>query len=130
MTKETESHKEELIKIVSTMRDVKPDNKDFVKALQNLALKVGASPVSSVMTSSGARWDWATAPELVHNIHQALQTASMIDACRTAEENVKIAERSQQTASKAQQAAFWSMVAAFGAVVVNIVVAYIMAATT
>ncbi len=92
--------------------------------LRQLAVEVGANPY--------LEWNepkTASSAELVYRIHQALQTASMIDACRTAAENIRVAERAQQTASKAQQAAFWSMVAAFGAVVVNIVVAYIMAAT-
>jgi len=83
--------------------------------LRQLAIEVGANPY---LEWAGPKT--ASNPELVYRIHQALQTTSMIDACRTAAENVRIAERAQQTACKAQRVAFWSMVAAWVAVVVGI----------
>ncbi len=106
---------------------------DATKALRELAKKVGASTqrVFFNNTVSGTKpvCNDAEIPELAYNIHLALQTASMIDACRTAAKNVGLAENAQAAASRAQQVAFWSMLAAWAAVVVNIIVAYIMAAT-
>ncbi|MBP7052662.1 MAG: hypothetical protein KBE65_16755 [Phycisphaerae bacterium] len=87
--------------------------------VEKLAVKVGAC--TRIIENGSLNPD--NLPALVQGIHQALQTASMIDACRTAAENVKLAENAQAAASRAQQIAFWSMLAAWGAVVVNIVVA-------
>lgn len=97
--------------------------------LRSLAEKVGASTQTVFLhTVQGGIRNVVDAEEceLAYNIHHALQTASMIDACRTAAKNVALAENAQTAASRAQQVAFWSMLAAWGAVVVNIVVAYIM----
>lgn len=100
------------------------------RELQELAVQVGASTTACYIHPVKGREVTvaASVPELAHNIHIALQTASMIDACRTATENVELAKNAQASASRAQQVAFWSMLAAWGAVVVNIIVAYIMAA--
>ena len=61
--------------------------------LQELARKVGASTRSVCIdpkTNLPAGYP-AGIGELIDNIHQALQTASMIDACRTAARNFWIA---------------------------------------
>jgi hypothetical protein len=65
------AHKNELIRIAATIRDVKPHNKELLKKLQDLAAKVGASPARPA-GADGLNWAWATAPELVHNIREAL----------------------------------------------------------
>lgn len=55
------------------------------KELRHLALEVGASHISTAPQKT------ANEGELVYAIHQALQTATMIDACKTAARNYKIA---------------------------------------
>jgi len=58
----------------------------------------------------------ATIPELAHNIHQALQTWSMIDACRTA-------AKSHRTAVAAAIIAVCAALAAVSAAIANWVLA-------
>jgi hypothetical protein len=50
-------------------------------------------------------------PDLAWNIHQALQTASMIDACRTAAKNFEIAKTAQKEAHMAKWVSFIAMLA-------------------
>jgi hypothetical protein len=130
---EIEAYRQELQDILEKPEAKIPNDVNTTKALQELATKVGASTqrVFFKDTTSGTKpvCDDARIPELAYNIHVALQTASMIDACQTAAKNVGLAENAQAAASRAQQVAFWSMLAAWAAVVVNIIVAYIMAAT-
>jgi len=92
--------------------------------LATLAREVGASQQALWATTDKD----ATVSELAHNVHQALQTASMIDACRTAAINVDVAKQAQRDASRSQKYAFGSMLAAWCAVLVSIAVAYIMVA--
>lgn len=67
-------YSKELVKLQKQHPDV------HVKFKQ-LAIKVGASPIPEI----------TTIPELTERIHQALQTATMIDMCRTASKNCWIA---------------------------------------
>jgi hypothetical protein len=69
---EAESQREELTRIVNNENDNTMDN------LQNLAVRVGASIIALHPGYGGA-----SMPELVQNIHQALQTKAMIAAVRT-----------------------------------------------
>jgi hypothetical protein len=124
---EIESYRKRLQEILAKYEDVLKNNTGDApvrEELRTLARETGASQQALWGISDRD----ATVSELAHNIYQALQTASMIDACRTAAENVDVAKQAQRDASRSQQVAFWSMLAAWGAVVVNIVVAYIMAA--
>jgi hypothetical protein len=121
---EIETRAAKLREIVAKVKDQNHWPPGVREDMVRLALDVGAYPLHQYTTV-----DHLFLPELANRIHQALQTASMIDACRTAAKNVELAENAQAAASRAQQVAFWSMLAAWGAVVVNIVVAYIMAAT-
>ena len=67
-------YSKELVKLQKEHPDV------HVK-FKELAIKVGASPIPEI----------TTIPELTERIHQALQTASMIDMCSTASRNYWIA---------------------------------------
>jgi hypothetical protein len=69
-----------------------PDSTAGRTELQRLALKVGASTQSVFVDAETAysKGRPATTSELVYNIHQALQTASMIDACQTVTRNYQI----------------------------------------
>lgn len=55
------------------------------RALRDLAIEVGASTISTYHQKP------ANEGELADNIHQALQTATMIDMCKTASRNYVIA---------------------------------------
>jgi hypothetical protein len=107
---EIEAHKNQLIRVGATIRDVQPDNQELLRELQDLAAKVGASPAKPA-GADGRSWVWATAPDLVHNIHQALQTASMIHACRTAAKNHEIAVKAQESARLSLWVAVGAMLA-------------------
>ncbi|NLZ07075.1 MAG: hypothetical protein GXY19_18045 [Phycisphaerae bacterium] len=100
-----------------------PDSGGRNKELIQIRKEIGAAPCGRAVRSTDEQ-----EAENIAAIHQAIQTWSMIDACRTAARNVEIAESAQRAASRALLVAFWSMLAAWGAVVVNIIVAYIMAA--
>jgi hypothetical protein len=82
------------------------------EGLRELALKVGAS-MRVLRDHLGRVTDTqATIPELAHNIHQALQTWSMIDACRTA-------AKSHRTAVAAAIIAVFAAFAAVAAAIAN-----------
>ena len=72
LEKEAESECEELRRIVNN------ENDNAFDKLQNLAVRVGASTIALYPGHGGA-----SMPELVQNIHQALQTKSMIAAVKT-----------------------------------------------
>jgi hypothetical protein len=72
LEKEAESEREELARIVNSEKD------NTIDKLQNLAVRVGASTIALHPGYGGA-----SMPELVQNIHQALQTKSMIAAVKT-----------------------------------------------
>ena len=68
------------------------------KQLRSLAMKTGAS----LCIAWGTKDRPATPSELAYNIHQALQTASMIDACRTAARNARLTRDALEVTRKAQ----------------------------
>ncbi|UCE07346.1 MAG: hypothetical protein JSW07_04760 [bacterium] len=80
-------------------------------SLVELAKEVGAS-----ITNRDKGHGKTSEPQLVENIDFALQTASMIETCKTSAENYKIA-------IKASKTAFWSMIAAWAAIVVGVLIA-------
>jgi hypothetical protein len=75
LERETENERQELVEIVK-----KIDEPNSMDKLQNLALRVGASiyGVTEYHTNQ-----CAIQPELIHNIHLALQTKAMIAAVKT-----------------------------------------------
>ncbi len=80
------------------------------KALRKLALEVGGSFISK------ERQKTANEGELTEGIHRALQTAAMIDACRTAARNFLIA-------IVAAIIALLIALAAWAAIIVNVLIA-------
>jgi dTDP-glucose pyrophosphorylase len=108
---EIETYRERLAEIIREI-DKSKANDATLNKLRQLALDVGASVVEFVMTSSGPQWHQATASELVHNVHEALQTASMIDACRTAAKDHEVAVKAQESARLSQWVSIGAMLAA------------------
>ncbi len=114
-------HSEELRQIVELL---KPEMlKDIAKEdetrrrLKMLTLEVGAWPYT---VKNGSRAE-ASNHELVANIQQALQTASMIDACRTAAKNHEITLKAQESARQSQ----WVSVAAAFAAIATAIAAWV-----
>ncbi len=68
--------------------------------LKKLARKVGASTYVMWVqpSSSSIRSTPAETPELIRNIHQALQTASMVYMCKTATEGYEMATKVSRNA--------------------------------
>lgn len=95
---------------------VKSGNGQF-KDLQKLAKELGASTIDRYKGYGDAGQ-----AELTENIHQALQTASMINMSKTAAKNYEIAVTATKAAVKnywiAAAIAFLSMLAAWAAVFV------------
>ena len=109
--------------------DVVGADSDVTKKIRALAAEVGASIYQDRVNVDDAE---AHIPEIAHNIHQALQTASMIDACRTAAKNSETAlaateiareglRRSQKVNVGLLVAAILSAIAAWVAVTMTIV---------
>jgi hypothetical protein len=99
--------------------------------LQKLAGEVGASRwVLYVGGGGGHITGVADTSELIRNIHQALQTASMVNMCRTATQGYETATKASNRASKQ----FWIFagIAVFSALAafVSAVAACVMAART
>ena len=97
-----------------------PEPDDVTKGdFQQLAREVGASTRAVFIdpkTGYPVGCDAGIA-ELINNIHQALQTASMIDACRTAAQNYKIALKAQENARLSQRVSVAAMLAAVAAAI-------------
>lgn len=79
--------------------------KKICSQLQDLARKVGASRLSVCVFSEGAQIKDADTSILIHNIHQALQTASMVNMCRTATQGYEIATEASNRAVKVSKSA-------------------------
>jgi hypothetical protein len=91
------------------------NNAHTLKVLGELAKKVGASTqtVWPDITPGGQRIAAdASIPELAHNIHFALQTAAMVEACRTAAKNMELTKQALAGTRRAQRWAIIAVVAA------------------
>jgi hypothetical protein len=116
-------------RLQETLSKRKPDGSyqsTVERELQELAVEVGASTTTCYVHPTKGREVTVTAstPELAYNIHFALQTASMIDACRTAARNHEIAlaamketAESQRISKHTMRAAWVAAVAAWAAVI-------------
>jgi ABC-type histidine transport system ATPase subunit len=125
---EIEVYRNRLVKILSKKDKQGRYSNEVQQELQELALELGASTQTVYLNIGYAGMRKicdATIPELAFNIHQALQTASMVNACVTAAENSKIMKVAQKQSRNSQRIAFWAMLAAWVAVVVNLVISYI-----
>lgn len=90
--KEIRGYEEKLAKILK-----QPDASNRLENLTELAKEVGASSTRMWFRTTpegrlrGPPSNMITETEIVQNIHQALQTATMIDMCKTASRNFIIA---------------------------------------
>jgi len=117
---EIEVYRKRLNELTAQCSDDKPEQK-ISQALKELAREVGASTcVFFVHPVSGSRTGVADTSELIRNIHQALQTASMVNMCKTATEGYEMATKVSRNACInfwiAAAIAFLSAVAAWVAV--------------
>jgi hypothetical protein len=114
---EIETYRQELQDTLEKHEAKTLNDVDTMRALRGLAKKVGASAqrVFFNNTVSGTKpvCDDAAIPELAYNIHFALQTASMIDACRTAAKNHEITVAAMKEAAKSQRISKYAMIAAW-----------------
>jgi hypothetical protein len=122
---EIEAKRRELQEILEKHEAKILNDADTTRALRELARKVGASTQTVFLnnTVSGTKrvFNDAAIPELAHNIHFALQTASMIDACRTAAENTKLTADSvrltEQALAETRRSQRWVVWTAWTAIV-------------
>jgi hypothetical protein len=125
---EIETYRNRLVQILSKKDKQGKYNAEVQQELQELALAVGASTQTvflDIVHAGQREIRDATISELAFNIHQALQTASMVNACVTAAENSKIMKVAQKRTFISLVITFLAMLAAWAAVVVNLVVSYI-----
>ncbi len=119
-----EIYRKRLNTLTAECSDKKPEGR-IEEELTKLAREVGAStcvlwvhPTSSSLETSNAY-----TPELIRNIHQALQTASMVNMCKTATEGHKMATETIRKACINSRIvagiAFLSAAAAWLAVILN-----------
>ena len=124
-----EAYRNRINELTTQLSDNKQEE-DIKPHLQKLAREVGASTRNCFVVSNTIRGATATTSELIENIHQALQTASMVNMCGTATQGYEMATKASNRASKQ----FWifagitvfSALAAF----VSAVAACVMAART
>lgn len=98
---EIEEHRRRLNELTANCSDVNPESR-IVEELKKLAREVGAS--TRVLYPDHTTGD-AESSEIIRNIHQALQTASMANMCGKAAQSYEIATKVIENAS--QQ--FWIM---------------------
>jgi len=122
MTNQIQRWQERLREILAKEKEGEPaDRRTAIHGeLQKLAYEVGAW--TRTVTPAGTAV--AGIEELTRNIHQALQTLSMIDACKTAADNAGLTKDALQETRKAQRtsriiaiAAVVSSLAAIGSMV-------------
>jgi predicted GTPase len=120
MTREEIDTHERRLRELLRLRQGDTGYQDHVeRELRELASDVGASMTVRLRAQGGQDINstQATISELASHIHQALQTASMIDACQTAAKNHEIALKAQESARVSQ---LISVAAMFAAVVTAI----------
>ena len=112
---EIEGYRKRLNNLTAQCSDKQPE-KEIRQELKKLAREVGASTCISWvhLTSSNIRSTDADTSELIRNIHQALQTASMANMCKNATDGYRIATKASRSARKQ----FWivAAIAVFSAV--------------
>jgi hypothetical protein len=108
---EIEKYRKRLNDLTAKCSDKYPET-HLQEELKKLASEVGASTyvlwVSSI--DSRAKSTSADTSELIRNIHQALQTASMSNMCRSAREGYEIATEASKRAVEGSRSAsvqFW-----------------------
>ena len=117
---EIESHRQNLCRLTSKLTD-KQKESSIKKELQSLARRVGAST-----TIMWANTLYAGRPEskeaytsvLIYNIHHALQTATMVNMSKAANESSAVANKNAVIALIATAIAFFSAVAVWLGVLV------------
>ena len=110
---EVEAYRKRLNELTSKCSDGKPEGK-IREELKKLAREVGASTYIFYVDTTYGKGTTALADtsELIRNIHQALQTASMVNMCRTATQGYEIATEASRSATDASRKAtihFWIM---------------------
>ena len=102
---EIEEYRKQLNELTKQCSDKEMERK-IRSPLRELARKVGASIMGVYLTgSSGSTVRDADTSELIRNIHQALQTASMVNMCRTATQGYEIATEASNRAVKVSKSA-------------------------
>lgn len=101
---EIEAYRKRLNNLTAQCSDVRKEE-EILSQLQELAREVGASRLSVCVFSEGAKINDADTSILIHNIHQALQTASMVNMCRTATQGYEIATEASNRAVKVSKSA-------------------------
>ena len=102
---EIEEYRKQLNELTKQCSDKKRES-HIQPQLQELARKVGASTMGVYLTgSTGSSIRDADTSELIRNIHQALQTASMVNMCRTATQGFEIATEASNRAVKVSKSA-------------------------
>jgi len=105
----------ELSDLTDKCSDSNPES-SIREDLKKLARKVGASTCTHYTANDRHMTGDADTSEIIRNIHQALQTASMANMCRTATQGYEIATKASNSASRQFRIiaiiAFFSAVAA------------------
>jgi hypothetical protein len=92
--KEIEQYRKRLVGLIKNLPEKVNETlpEGLKKNLMDIAREIGACTRSVHIKDNGELVVYnATTEDLISNIHQALNTASMIDACRTAERNFGVA---------------------------------------
>ncbi|MEN6426632.1 MAG: hypothetical protein ABFE13_14830 [Phycisphaerales bacterium] len=123
--REIEAARRELQGILDKHEAKAQNDAGTARALRELAKEVGASTqtvfLKNTVYGTTRECNDASIPELTYNIHFALQTASMVDACRTAAENTSLIAESvrltEQSLGETQRSSRWAVRTAWAAIV-------------
>lgn len=97
---EIEAYRKRLNELTANCSEKRPET-HIQEELKKLAREVGASTRGIHITATtGSSIRDADTYELIRNIHQALQTASMVNMCRSAREGYNLATEASNRAAK------------------------------
>lgn len=124
---EIEAYRQNLNDLTFQLKVGKKDEHTIHPQLIELAMEVGASTCVFDTTTGNPRTSQANTSELIRNIHQALQTASMVNMCSAATKGYEIATNASNMATKASRSASIQFWIAAGIAVISAISAVISA---
>ena len=96
---EIEEYRKKLNELTAKCSDGNPESR-IREDLKRLAWKVGASTCVLYIANDRHMTGDADTSEIIRNVHQALQTASMVNMCKAATQGYEIATQASNRAAK------------------------------
>jgi hypothetical protein len=117
-----ENYRKTLSELTAKCSDSNPESR-IREDLKKLACQVGASTCVLYVANGHHMTGDADTSEIIRNIHQALQTASMVNMCQRATQSCEIATKTTKHARRQSGIALLTTVAAWVAAIAAVVAA-------